>query len=108
MRINKTYIIVDKQNQKIDKVVENVGTYDSRITKVEQDVNGIKQQVQKAVDYKRTVEGITQIHLTEAMKEDALSIEVKGNKTYISELYPSEDLYPSSDLYINMEGEELR
>ena len=108
MRINKTYIIVDKQNQKIDEVVKNVGTYDSRITQVEKDVDGIRQLVENAVDYKRTVEGITQIHLTEAMKEDALSIEVKGNKTYISELYPSEDLYPSNDLYINMEGEELR
>lgn len=108
MRINKTYIIVDKQNQKIDEVVKNVGTYDSRITQVEKDVDGIRQLVENAVDYKRTVEGITQIHLTEAMKEDALSIEVRGNRTYISDLYPSEDLYPSSDLYINMEGEELR
>lgn len=108
MRINKTYIIVDKQNQKIDEVVKNVGTYDSRITQVEKDVDGIKQQVQNAVDYKRTVEGVTQIHLTEAMQQDALEVEIRGNKTYISDLYPSEDLYPSSDLYINMEGEELR
>lgn len=106
--IKQTEYKVDQQNQKIDEVVKNVGTYDSRITQVEKDVDGIRQLVENAVDYKRTVEGITQIHLTEAMKEDALSIEVKGNKTYISDLYPSEDLYPSNDLYINMEGEELR
>ena len=105
---SRTEIIVDRANKRITEVAEEVGQYDSRITKVEQDVDGIKQQVQNAVDYKRTVEGVTQIHLTEAMKEYALSIEVKGNKTYISELYPREDLYPSSDLYINMEGEELR
>ena len=105
---SRTEIIVDRANKRITEVAEEVGQYDSRITKVEQDVDGIKQQVQNAVDYKRTVEGVTQIHLTEAMKEDALSIEVRGNKTYISELYPREDLYPSSDLYINMEGEELR
>ena len=104
----RTEIIVDRANKKITQVVEEVGQYDSRITKVEQDVDGIKQQVQNAVDYKRTVEGVTQIHLTEAMQQDALEVEIRGNKTYISELYPSEDLYPSSDLYINMEGEELR
>lgn len=106
--INKTYIIVDKQNQTIEQVVENVGQYDSRITKVEQDVDEIRQLVENAVDYKRTVTGVTQIHLTEAMEQDALSVEVRGNVTYYSDLYPREDLYPSSDLYINMEGEELR
>lgn len=105
---SRTEIIVDRANKRITEVAEEVGQYDSRITKVEQDVDGIKQQVQKAVDYKRTVEGVTQIHLTEAMQQDALEVEIRGNKTYISELYPSEDLYPSSDLYINMEGEELR
>ena len=104
----RTEIIVDRANKRITEVAEEVGQYDSRITKVEQDVDGIRQQVQNTVDYKRTVEGVTQIHLTEAMQQDALSIEVKGNKTYISELYPSEDLYPSNNLYINMEGEELR
>ena len=105
---SRTEIIVDRANKRITEVAEEVGQYDSRITKVEQDVDGIKQQVQNAVDYKRTVEGVTQIHLTEAMQQDALEVEIRGNKTYISELYPSEDLYPSSDLYINMEGEELR
>jgi len=109
MRINKTYIIVDKQNQKIDEVVKNVGTYDSRITQVEKDVDGIKQQVENAVDYKRTVEGVTQIHLTEAMQQDALEVEIRGNKTYDDPyLYPAENLYPAEDLQPNMEGSELR
>ena len=104
----RTEIIVDRANKKITQVTEEVRQYDNRIATVEQTVDGIKQQVQNAVDYKRTVEGVTQIHLTEAMQQDALEVEIRGNKTYISDLYPSEDLYPSSDLYINMEGEELR
>ena len=106
--INKTYVIVDKQNQEIEALAENVSTYDSRIASVEISVDEIRQQVENAVDYKRTVEGYTQIHLTEAMEEDALSVEVRGSITYLSDLYPREDLYPSADLYVNMEGEELR
>ena len=106
--VKRTEIIVDKQNQTIESVVENVSTYDSRITQVEEDVDGIKQLVENAVDYKRTVEGYTQIHLTEAMAQDVLEVEIRGNKTYRNDLYPREDLYPSNDLYINMEGEELR
>ena len=106
--VKRTEIIVDKQNQTIEAVVEEVGEYDSRITQVEQDVDEIRQMVQNTVDYKRTVEGYTQIHLTEAMEQDALSVEIRGNMTLRTDLYPREDLYPSEDLYTNMEGEELR
>ena len=102
------YLIVDKQNQRIEAVVEEVDTYSSRITQVEQEVDGIRQLVENTVDYKRTVEGKPQIHLTEAMQEDALKIEVRGDVTYLSELYPGEGLYPGNDLYPNMSGSELR
>lgn len=104
----RTEIIVDRANKKITQITEEVSQYDSRIATVEQTVDGIKQQVENAVDYKRTVEGITQVHLTEAMEQNAIEVEIRGNRTYLSELYPSEELYPSTDLYINMEGEELR
>lgn len=107
-RINRTTLMVDKQNQIIQSVVENVSTYESRITSIEQDVDGIKQNVGDLVDYRRTVEGTTQIHLEDAMEEDMLEFEVKGNVTYKTELFPSTDLYPMEELYVNMEGSELR
>ena len=106
--VKRTEIIVDKQNQTIQAVVEEVGEYDSRITTVEQTVDEISQQVSNMIDYKRTVQGVTQIHLEDAMEQDALQVEIRGNLTIRTDLYPREDLYPSEDLYVNMEGEELR
>ena len=104
----RTEIIVDRANKKITQVVEEVGQYDSRITKVEQDVDGIKQQVQNTVDYKRTVEGTTEIYLEDAGQANILNFTLYGNTTYDDPyLYPAENLYPAEDLQPNMEGSEL-
>jgi len=81
-RINQAYILVDKQNQKITQLTNKTEDHDEKIAKVEQDVNGIKQNVSNIIDYKRKVEGITEIHLQEAGQTDILNLEVKGNKTY--------------------------
>lgn len=106
-KINQTYILVDKQNQKITQQANKITEHEEKITQVEQDVNSIKQNVKDIIDYKREVEGITEIHLTESGKQDLLKLEVKGNKAYESNLFPSEDLYPSESLEPNMEGSEL-
>ena len=106
-RINQTYILVDKQNQKITQYANQLLEHEEKITKVEQDVDGIKQNVSNIIDYKRKVEGITEIHLQEAGQTDILNLEVRGNKTYESNLYPSENLYPSIEIYPNMKWSEL-
>lgn len=106
-KINQTYILVDKQNQKIIQQANQITEHEEKLTKVEQDVDSIKQKVKDVIDYKRTVESVTEVHLTESGEEDILKLEVQGNKTYESNLFPSEDLYPSETLETNMEGSEL-
>lgn len=102
MAINKTYIIVDKQNQTIESVVENVTTQNQKISQIEQDIDSIRQTVNDKVDYKRNAEGLTEIYLTEAGEAEILNLEVKGNKTYINNLFPSSNLYPSTGIYPNI------
>ena len=102
-KINKTYILVDKQNQKIEQLVNETTEHEEKITQVEQDVDSIKQKVADTVDYKRDVEGITEIHLENAKEINILNLIIEGNKKYECNLYPDEDLYPSSDLNVNQE-----
>ena len=106
-KINKTYILVDKQNQKITELINKTTEHEEQITQVKKDVDGIKQNVGDIIDYKREVEGITEIHLTDSGNQDILKLEVKGNKNYESNLFPSGNLYPSESLYLNLEGSEL-
>lgn len=106
-RINKAYILVDKQNKKITQLTQETREHEEKITKVEQDVDGIKQTISNKAEYKRNSDGITEVYLEGAEKTDVLKLEVKGNKTYESNLFPSTNLFPSEGLYSNMEGSEL-
>ena len=98
-----TEYIVNKQEQKITQIAENQSEFEELLTKVETDLEGIKQEVSNIATYKRDIEGTTQIHLTEAGATEILNLEIQGNKTYEANLFPSEDLFPSESLYPNME-----
>lgn len=102
-RINQAYILVNKQEQKITQLTSQTTEHEEKITKVEQDVDSIKQSVNNTINYKRTAEGITEVHLTEAGAVEILDLEVRGNKTYKNYLYPSNNLYPGN-IYPNMPG----
>lgn len=106
-KIKRVQSEINQIDGKITQLVQETSEYDEKLTQVEQDVNTIKQNVGDIIDYKREIEGITEIHLTDSGKQDLLKLEVKGNKTYESNLFPSENLYPSESLYPNMEGSEL-
>lgn len=102
-KINQTYILVDKQNQKITQLANQTTEHEEKLTQVEQDVDSIKQSVNNTINYKRTAEGITEVHLTEAGAVEILDLEVRGSKTYKNYLYPSNNLYPGN-IYPNMPG----
>lgn len=82
-------------------------TLENMIVAIQLNSDSIKGIVDNVVDYKRNLEGTTEIHLEDAGKAEIITLEVKGNKTYNNYLFPSENLFPSEDLYSNMEGSEL-
>lgn len=106
-KIRRVQSQINQVEGTITQLVQETEEYEEKLTQVEQDVSSIKQNVGDIVDYKRIVEGVTEIHLTDAGAIDILKLEVKGNKTYESNLYPSGNLYSSESLYPNMEGSEL-
>lgn len=94
---------INQAEGKITQLVQESTEYEGKITQVEQDVESIKQKVENTIDYKREINGVTEIHIADAGKADILKLEVKGNKTYEANLFPSEDLFPSENLYPNQE-----
>ena len=95
--VKQTRIIVDKQNQTITQVVENVSQYDNRITQVEQDVDSISQQVSQITDLTREVTNTSSI----STGEDATSGYPVEFRIYgdVMPVYPANDLYPSDTLF---------
>lgn len=94
---------INQAEGKIKQLIQETSEYEEKLSQQEIDINSIKQQVSNTVDYKRTVEGITEIHLADAGKNDILNLEIKGNKKYENYLFTGENLYLSEDLYPNME-----
>lgn len=98
---------IDQAEGKITQLTQEQSEYENKLTTIEQTVDSINQNVGDIIDYKREIDSITEAHLTDAGKMDILKLEVKGNKTYESNLFPSDNLFPSESLYPNMEGSEL-
>lgn len=91
----RTEVIVDKQNQTITLLAEEVGEYDDRISTVEQSVDSIEQAISVFEDLKRNVSGLSIVHLTNAVPDRPLKLSIKN----VTLLYPNDELYPSDTLY---------
>lgn len=97
----------------INDIRKNVETITETTTKITTDLGKITQEVSAiettvgTLGYKEESEGITEIHLENAGQAEIIVLEVNGNKTYESNLFPSDNLFPSESLYPNMEGSEL-
>lgn len=94
--IKKTRIIVDKQNQTITSLVENVGTYDSRITTVEQGLDSISQKVENTIDLTREATNTGSITVENCVLGQLLAVKIYGD---VVPIFPRTNLYPSTTLY---------
>lgn len=103
-KIRKVQSEINQIDGKITQLTQETNEHEEKITQVEQDVDSIKQKVADTVEYKRDVEGITEVHLEKAGSVDILKLEITGNKKYNNYLFPSPNLYPSPKLYPNMSG----
>ena len=89
---------IDQENAKIEQLIEETSEYEERIVEVEQDVLGIRQEVESVIEFERSVTGKNQILLenTADINDSILKIQIKGNMNYV---YPSSTTYPSNTLY---------
>lgn len=103
----QTKIMVDRANKKIQSIASEIGDRSSKTTTLTQDVDGILAEVDNMVDYRREASGVTQLHIEDAGPYEIMELEIQGNKTYLTNLYPGTGLYPSENLYPNMEVTEF-
>lgn len=95
----RTEYMVDKQNQKIESLVSQVGDRTEKETSITQDIDGIYQKVSDIEDLTNDVEGVKTITLGNCVEGKLLNLHIYGNNTVFKYLYPSDTLYPSDDLY---------
>ena len=87
-KIRRVQSQIDQVEGTITQLVQETDEFQNQLSQVEQTVDQIQQQVSDTIVYKREVTGTTEIHLENAGETDILELEIKGNKTYESNLYP--------------------
>lgn len=88
--------------QTIDKTNEISGEVEqqsSKLTEIEQSLDGISQRVETIQDVTQTVEGTKTITLANCVEGDLLELHIYGNNSVFKYLYPADDLFPSDTLY---------
>lgn len=102
-KIRRVQSQIDQVEGTITQLVQETDEFQNQLSQVEQTVDQIQQQVSDTIIYKRKIEGVTEIYLEDAGENDILELEIQGNKTYESNLYPGENVFPSESLQPNME-----
>ena len=87
-KIRRVQSQIDQVEGIITQLVQETGEYEEKLTQVEQTVDSINQNVGNIINYKREVQGTTEIHLADAGENDIIKLEIQGNKTYESNLFP--------------------
>lgn len=96
--VKQTRIIVDKQNQTITQVVENVDDHTNQITQIEQDIDSIRQEVSQITDLTKEVTNIGNISTDDDVFPGSIvELRIHGD---VVPYYPAIDRYPSTDFYM--------
>ena len=99
-KINQTNLIVDKQNQKIEGVISQIGDRSEKTTTITADIDGLNSKVSQIEDITNETSSTTGTLILENCQEGPLlELKIFGNNNVFKYLYPSDTLYPSNTLY---------
>ena len=100
-KINQTYLIVDKQNQKIERLITQIGDRSEKTTSITQDIDGINATVQDIEEL--TVDGesnIANLAMQDVNQCEPIEIRIHPILESIYYLYPNAKLYPSNQTFL--------
>lgn len=99
-KINQTYLIVDKQNQKIKGVISQIGDRSNKKTTITADIDGINSKVSNIADLTKTTSGVGTLTLDNCANGELLQLNILGNNTVFAPLVLSDNLYLSDTLFL--------
>ena len=96
----RTELMVDKQNQTIEGVIENVTAQNIQISQVTQTVNELNSKISEVADITTSQESQNgTVSLTNINQSEPIYIKIYPRIENISYIYPHSKLYPSPNLY---------
>lgn len=99
-KINQTYLIVDKQNQKIEGVINQIGDRTDKTTTITADIDGLNSKVSTIADLTNETSGTQIVTLENCVEGEVVELHIYGNNTVFKYQYLSDDLYLSDNLLL--------
>lgn len=99
-KINQTYLIVDKQNQKIEGVINQIGDRTDKTTTITADIDGLNSKVSNIADLTNETSGTQIVTLENCAEGEVVELHIYGNNTVFKYQYLSDDLYLSDNLLL--------
>ena len=99
-KINQTYLIVDKQNQKIEGVINQIGDRTDKTTTITADIDGLNSKVSTIADLTNETSGTQIVTLENCAEGEIVELHIYGNNTVFKYQYLSDDLYLSDNLLL--------
>ena len=102
-QLKRTEIIVDKNNQSVQSVVEQTEEQNQKIAKVTQTVEELNSKISDIADITTSAEDTdAKVEINEVNQSEPIRLVVRPIGENISYLYPSDNLYPSDDLFMKI------
>lgn len=99
-KINQTYLIVDKQNKKIEGVINQIGDRTDKTTTITADIDGLNSKVATIADLTNETSGTQVVTLENCAEGEVVELHIYGNNTVFGYQYLSDDLYLSDSLVL--------
>lgn len=99
-KINQTNFIVDKQNQKIEGVINQIGDRTDKTTTITADIDGLASKVSTIADLTNETSGTQIVTLENCAEGEVVELHIYGNNTVFKYQYLSDDLYLSDNLLL--------
>lgn len=97
-KINQTTLIVDKQNQKIQGLVEQIGDRTEKTTTITAEIDEISSKVSTIADLTNDANGIKSVSLEKCVDGEIVEIHIYGNNVVFKYQYLDDNLYLSDNL----------
>lgn len=99
-RINQTYLIVDKQNQQIEGIVNQIGDRTDKTTTITADIDGLTSKVSTIADLTNDINGTKSVSLEKCVAGEIVEFHISGNNSVFKYQYLDDSLYLNDNLIL--------
>ena len=95
---------IDKINGEIEDIIEEQTDFSNKLTRVNQNIDGITEEVHRLYDFYKEIEGTNEIILEDCLPTSIVELKIKPSIVE-NIIYPQSTLYPSNEVYPHKAGD---